>query len=234
MNDKAVYAMAVAPHPFDNDWGMAGTVARWTGEGKDVIYVICTNGDKGTMDPNLKSEELAKTREKEQLAAANILGVREVIFLRHPDLGLEYTPEFRKEILRLILKYRPEIVTTCDPDFPHYLSNPDHRAVGRAVLDAVWPYTLAPNTYPDLLEQGYQPHKVKEVLLWSTAEHNFRSDISDTFNSKLAAVYCHKSQVGVLPPGWDDRLRERTRAAAKDEDYELAEAFYRIEVLQRL
>jgi len=168
------------------------------------------------------------------LAAAKIIGVKEVIFLRHPDLGLEYTNEFRKEILRLILKYRPEIVATCDPYFPRYLSNPDHRATGRAVLDTVWPYTLAPNTYRDLLEQGFQPHKVKEVLLWSTEQHNYRSDISGTFDIKLAAVNCHQSQVSVIPPGWAERLRERTKAAAKEEEYELAEGFYRIEVLQRL
>ena len=154
--------------------------------------------------------------------------------MRYPDLGMEYTPEFRKEILKLVLEYRPEVVVTCDPFFPRYLSNPDHRVTSRAVLDTVWPYTLAPNTYIDLLEQGLQPHKVQELLLWSTEEHNHHVDITDTFDLKLEAVKCHQSQVGVLPSGWDERLRQRTQAAARDEDYELAESFYRIEVLQRL
>ena len=62
MLDKAVYAMAVAPHPADNEFALAGTVARWIGEGKDVVYVVCTNGDKGTSDPDMKPEELVKYR----------------------------------------------------------------------------------------------------------------------------------------------------------------------------
>ena len=102
--------MAIAPHPLDNDMGLGGTVARWTREGKEVIYVICTNGDKASSDPDVKPEELSLVRKQEQQAAAKILGVKEVIFLGHPDLGLEYTTEFRKELLVLMLKYRPEIV----------------------------------------------------------------------------------------------------------------------------
>ena len=234
MVDNPVYALAISPHPFDNDWGMAGTVARWIREGKDVVYVICTNGDKGTSDPDWKPEDLAKTREKEQMEAAGILGVKEVIFLRHPDLGLEYTPEFRKEILKLILTYRPEIVSTCDPYFMPYMSSPDHRVCGRVVLDAVWPLALAPNAYRDLLDQGLQLHKVKQVLLWATGQTNCSYDITATFETKMEAVRCHDSQVKVLPSGWYERLVERHRAAAKGEEYTLAEAFQRLDVLQRL
>ena len=236
MNNTAVYAMAIAPHPFDNDMGLGGTVARWAREGKDVIYVICTNGDKASSDPNVKAEELAKAREREQLAAAKILGVKEVIFLRHPDLGLEYTPEFRKELLRLILGYRPEIVVTNDPyyRFRGYFSSLDHRTTGQATLDVVWPYELAPNTYRDLLEQGFQLHKVKEVLMWQTENAKYRVDITETFEIKIAALRCHKSQVDGLPAGWEERLKERATEAAKGENYALAEAFHRVEVLQRL
>jgi len=103
MKDRAVHMLAFSPHPIDTEWGIGGTVARMTKEGKEVVYVVCTNGDKGSSDPDLLPEELAKIREKEQLEAAKILGVKEVIFLRHPDLELEYTLEFRKEVLRLIL-----------------------------------------------------------------------------------------------------------------------------------
>ena len=236
MKNTAVYAMAIAPHPLDNDMGLGGTVARWTREGKDVIYVICTNGDKASSDPDVKSEELAETRKQEQLAAARILGVKEVIFLPHPDLGLEYTPEFRKELLRLILGYRPEIVVTNDPyyRFRGYFSSLDHRTTGQAALDVVWPYELAPNTYRDLLKQGFQLHKVQEVLMWQTENANYRIDITDTFDVKIAALRCHKSQIDTLPAGWDERLKERAMEAAKGENYPLAEAFHRVEVLQRL
>jgi LmbE family N-acetylglucosaminyl deacetylase len=234
MDVKPVYALAISPHPFDNDWGMAGTVAHWIKEGKDVVYVICTTGDKASTDINVQAEDLAKTRRTEQMEAARILGVREVVFLNYPDLGLEYTPEFRKELLELILKYRPEVVTTCDPSPTLFMSNPDHRVAGRAVLDAVWPYALAPNAYRDLIAEGLQPHKVKQVLLWASAQTNFKVDITATFETKMAAIRCHKSQVDVLPPGWYERLVERNKAAAKGEQFELAEAFQQVEVLQRL
>jgi len=234
MKEKAVYMMAFAPHPLDTELGIAGTVARLTREGKDVVYVMCTNGDKGSSDPDMKPEKLAKIREQEQLTAAKLLGVKEVIFLRHPDLGLEDTPEFRKEIIRLILGYRPEVVATCDPD-QRYLSNRDHRIVGRTVMDAVWPCALAPNTYPDLLKQGFQLHRVKEVLLWQTEEPNYRCDISETFAIKKAALACHKSQIGdPMEAPFIELLMELTTTAAKGQNYKFGEAFHRLEVLQRL
>jgi LmbE family N-acetylglucosaminyl deacetylase len=234
MKKKTAYMMAFAPHPLDPEMGIGGTVARMTREGKDVVYVMCTNGDKGSSDPNMKPEELAKIREREQLEAAKLLGVKEVIFLRHPDLGLEDTPEFRKEILRLILEYHPEIVATCDP-YQRYLSNRDHRVLGRVVMDAVWPSAQAPNTYRDLLEQGYQLHKVKEVLLWAPEEPNYRCDITETFNIKKAALGCHKSQIGEpMAPWFIEFFMELTTTAAKGQNYQRGEAFHRLEVLQRL
>ena len=229
MMTKPVQVMVVTPHPDDAEFGVAGTVARWTREGKDVIYVVCTNGNKGTTDPNMKPDELAKIREKEQLAAAKLLGVREVVFLGYPDQTLEDTPEFRKDIVRLIRKYKPETVVTADL-YRRYLWHRDHRITSRVTLDAVFPYARDLLAYPDLLEEGLQPHKVKEVLLWGAEEPNYRSDITDTFDIKIAALRCHKSQIGYNPSlemeGW---LRERAKNMAKGEDYELAEAFYRLE-----
>jgi LmbE family N-acetylglucosaminyl deacetylase len=234
MDLKPVYALAISPHPFDNEWGMAGTVARWISEGKEVVYVICTNGDKGSVDLKITARDLAKTRKQEQLAAARLLGVKETVFLDYPDLEMEYNPALRKVMLALILKYRPEVVVTCDPHQSAYFSNPDHRVTARAVLDAVWPYTLSPNTYRDLIDTGLQPHKVKQILLWAAARTNYKVDITQTFETKMAAIRCHRSQVDVLPAGWYERLVERNRAAAKGEAFELAEAFQQLEVLQRL
>jgi len=227
---KQTQVMVVTPHPDDAEFGVAGTVVRWTRQGKSVIYVVCTNGDKGSSDPNMKPEELARIREQEQLAAAKLLGVSEVIFLGHPDQGLEDTPEFRKEIVRLIRKYQPETVVTADP-YRRYLWHRDHRITGRVVLDAVFPYARDLLSYPDLLEQGLQPHKVKEVLLWASEEPNYRSNITDTFDIKIAALRCHKSQIGDSSfPDWEERLRERHRMLAEGEDYELAEAFHQLEL----
>ena len=222
--------MVVTPHPDDAEFGVAGTVARWTGEGKDVIYVVCTNGDKGTSDPHMKPNELARIREQEQLAAAKLLGVREVIFLRHADQTLEDTPEFRKEIVRLIRIYKPETVVTADP-YRRYIWHRDHRITSRVTLDAIFPYARDFLSYPDLLEEGLQPHKVKEVLLWGAEEPNYRTNITDTFDIKIAALRCHKSQVGdSSSPDLEERLRQRHKMLAEGEDYELAEAFYRVEI----
>jgi len=227
---KPAQMMVVTPHPDDAEIGVAGTVARWIREGKDVIYVVCTNGDKGTSDTNMKSEELARIRGQEQLAAAKLLGVREVIFLRYPDQTLEDTPEFRKELVRLIRMYRPEIVVTADP-YRRYIWHRDHRITGQVTLDAVFPYARDLLSYPDLLEQGLQPHRVKEVLLWGTEEPNYRSDITDTFDIKLAALRCHQSQIGDrLAPEMGERLRQRAKELAEGEDFELAETFHRVEI----
>ena len=222
--------MVVTPHPDDAEFGFAGTAARWTHEGRDIIYVVCTNGDKGTSDINIKPEELARVREQEQLEAAKVVGVREVIFLRHPDQTLEDTPEFRKEIVRLIRMYRPETVVTADP-YRRYIWHRDHRIVGQVTLDAIFPYARDILSYPDLIEQGLQPHKVKEVLLWASEEPNYRSDITDTFDVKIAALRCHKSQLGdSVNPELEERLRQRCKAMAEGEDCELAESFHRLEI----
>jgi len=233
---KPAYAMVVTPHPDDAEFGIAGTVARWVKEGKDVVYVVCTNGDKGTSDINMRPERLAKIREKEQLDAAKVLGVREVIFLRHPDQGLEDTYEFRKQLVRLIRIYRPDIVATTDP-YLRYKWHRDHRIAGQVVLDAVFPYARDFLAYPDLTLDGLQPHNVKEVLLWSmilfweSQEINYRSDITDTIDLKIAALRCHKSQMGHLPlPDLENLLRQQHEAMAEGESFKLAEAFHRVEI----
>jgi LmbE family N-acetylglucosaminyl deacetylase len=230
MERKLAQVMVVTPHPDDAEYGVAGTVVRWVSEGKQVIYVVCTNGDKGTSDPSITPEELAKTREEEQIAAANLLGVREVVFLRFPDQGLEDTRDFRKEIVRLIRLYQPETVVTADP-YRRYIWHRDHRITGQVTLDAIFPYARDILSYPDLMREGLYPHKVKEVLLWGTEDVNHRSDITDTFHVKLNALQCHRSQVGHIPPEeLEKRLRERHRSLAEGEDFLLAEAFHRAEV----
>ena len=231
---KQAQVMVVTPHPDDAEFGVAGSVVRWVSEGKDVIYVVCTNGDKGTSNPNIKPAELARIREQEQLSAAKLLGVREVIFLRYPDQSLEDTPEFRKEIVRLIRMYRPETMVTADP-YRRYIWHRDHRITGQVVLDAVFPYARDALSYPDLLKQGFHPHNVKEVLLWASENPDYRSDITDTFDIKIAALRCHQSQrANNLPPDWEDQLRQWFKSMAEGEDFELAEAFHRAEIQWRL
>ena len=223
--------VVVTPHPDDAEFGVAGTVAKWTRKGKQVVYVVCTNGNKGTSDPNLKPEQLSAIRQDEQRAAADVLGVREVVFLGNPDQGLEDTPEFRKQIVRMIRLYRPETVVTADP-YRRYIWHRDHRIAGQATIDAVFPYARDHLAYPDLLEEGLQPHKVKEMLFWASENINYLSDITDSFDLKLAALRCHESQIQAMNVSdLEDWLRQRCSDLAEGEDFELAEAFHREEIV---
>jgi LmbE family N-acetylglucosaminyl deacetylase len=230
MNSKPAQVMVVTPHPDDAEYGVAGTVAHWISDGRQVVYVVCTNGDKGTSDVNMNPEELVKIREEEQMAAAKLLGVREVIFLRNPDQGLEDTPEFRKELVRLIRIYRPETMVTADP-YRRYVWHRDHRITGQVTLDAVFPYARDHLSYPDLMKRDLNPHKVREILLWASEDVNYRSDITKTFHLKLAALRCHKSQVGHIPPQQlEEWLMQRHKTMAEGEGFQLAEAFHRVEI----
>lgn len=225
------HIMVVTPHPDDAEYGVAGTVARWTREGKQVIYVVCTTGDKGTSDPKMKPDRLAEIREKEQLAASKILGIREVVFLRLPDQGLEDTQEFRKKIVRLIRIYRPETVVTADP-YRRYIWHRDHRITGQVVIDAVFPYARDHLAYPDLLEKDLKPHKVKEMLFWASEDINCRFDITSTYDLKIAALQCHKSQMKELDiPRIEKWLKQRCEKMAEGENFQLAEGFHREEII---
>ena len=220
--------MVVTPHADDAEFEAAGTVASWTKEGKQVVYVVCTNGDKGTTDRSLKPDHLAAIRQREQKAAATVLGVCEVIFLAHPDQGLEDEPQFRKEIVRLIRIHRPETVVTSDPH-RRYMWHRDHRITGRVTLDAVFPYARDHLAYPDMLAEGLEPHKVREILFWAAEDVNFRQDITATFDLKIAALRCHESQLRELSlSNLEDLMRQRSREMAEGEEFELAEAFHQV------
>ena len=223
--------MVVTPHPDDAEFGVAGTVARWTRQAKQVVYVVCTNGNKGTRDLQIKPEQLAEIRQGEQRAAAEVLGVQEVVFLDNPDQGLEDTPEFRKQIVRMIRLFRPETVVTADP-YRRYIWHRDHRIAGQVTIDAVFPYARDHLAYPELLEEDLQPHKVKEMLFWASENINYLSDITDTFDLKLTALRCHESQVKSMKVSdLENWLRQRCKDLAEGEDFDLAEAFHREEIV---
>ena len=230
MGEKRADVLVVTPHPDDAEFGVAGTVVHWVRQGKEVVYIVCTNGDKGTENAKVKPDELAGIRQKEQLKAAKILGVKEVVFLGHPDQSLEDTPEFRKEIVRLIRIYRPDIIVTSDP-YRRYIWHRDHRIVGQVTLDAVFPYARDIWAYPDLLEEGLEPHRVKEIWFWASEDVNHRSDITQTFNLKLKALRSHKSQIKeTFVAEMEKWLSERARSMAEGEKFKLAEGFHRAEI----
>ncbi|HED24267.1 MAG TPA: PIG-L family deacetylase [Firmicutes bacterium] len=221
--------LVITPHPDDAEFGVAGSVARWVKEGREVIYVVCTNGNKGTSDPSISPLELAARRQNEQEAAACLLGVKKVIFLGYEDQALEDTPEFRKKIVRWIRTVRPETIVTADP-YRRYIWHRDHRITGQVVLDAAFPYARDHLAYPDFYAAGLLPHKAKEILLWASEDPNYYSDISETMDLKLAALRCHDSQVGEKFASIEQWVRLRASDAARDQEYAFAEAFHRAEM----
>ncbi len=233
MSNKRADVLVITPHPDDAEFGTAGTVATMVREGREVVYIVCTDGSKGTDDINVIPEELVKIREKEQREAAKILGVKEVIFLGYEDQNIDETPEFRKEIVRLIRTYCPELIITSDP-YRRYIWHRDHRIVGQVVLDAVFPYARDVWAYPDFIKEGLKPHKVNAIWLWAPEDSaiNFRTDITDTFDIKLKALHCHKSQIKEsFAAEMEKWLCTRAVDLAKGEDFKLAEGFHRVEIL---
>ncbi|MFC1947889.1 PIG-L deacetylase family protein [Chloroflexota bacterium] len=229
---EQAYAIVFTPHPDDAEGGAGGTIIRWTREEKDVILVICTDGDKGTNDPKVNPKDLVVIRNAEQRAAAELLGVRDVIFLDHSDQTLADTPEFREETTRLIRQYRPEIVLTTDFQ-RRYRSHPDHRINGQVVMNAVSLYARNLYAFPDLyFKESLELHQVKEVWFWDSDEPNYVSDITATFDDKMAALHCHKSQYGESSPERTKRMRDRYEVQAENEEFELGEAFHRLDMMQ--
>ena len=231
MTEEAERVMVITAHPDDAEFTVAGTVARWAQEGKTVIYVICTDGSRGSNDPEVKPEHLVAIRRAEQEAAARVLGVEEVVFLGYEDGSLEPTLALRRDLTREIRRYRPDIVVCPDPTVRYYgdsyLNHPDHRAAGDAALDAVFPSARTRYIFPELLAEGLEPHKVREVLIRGALSPNLWVDISDTIELKIAALREHESQVGRIQ-GWEERVRARAQQEAAGQDMTCAESFRRI------
>jgi len=200
-------ALVVAAHPDDIEFGCAGTVARWVSEGTHVTYALLTNGAAGSSDPAMTRQRLAELREAEQRAAAKVVGVEQVEFLGYEDGFLQPSLEVRKQVVRLIRRVRPEVVVTTDPTVRYfadrYINHPDHRAAGEVTLDAVIPGSDTRLAYPELLDEGLEPVKLKGVLLMMSMEPNLVVDIGDFIDTKLESLRCHVSQIGEQPSDED-------------------------------
>ena len=188
--------LLVTPHPDDAEGGCGGTIARWIKEGSEVVYLLCTNGDKGTSDIEMTPETLALIREKEQLEAARVLGVKDVVLLRHPDGSLEDNRQFLGEVVREIRIQRPDVVMCIDPVRLKSHTHRDHRVSGQVTVDAVCTYAWRRLYFPKhLTEEGIRPHEVKEIYLWVSEEPDTFVDISDTIEQKIQTLIKHASQV---------------------------------------
>ncbi|MFN3973682.1 MAG: PIG-L deacetylase family protein [Dehalococcoidia bacterium] len=221
-------ALVVFAHPDDAEFGCAGTIARWAREGAYIVYVLCTSGNSGTSDRTLTPERLAAIREDEQIEAARVLGVREVVFLRYPDGGLEDTKDLRGKVVREIRRVKPDVLLTSEPFPRRRFSHRDHRTAGLVAMDACFPYCRDHLYYPEHLQEGLETHKVGAILFWGPDEADVFSDITDTLEVKLKALACHKSQFSDFNRV-AERVTEWARANGQQAEVPYAEAFRKIE-----
>ena len=233
MNDTNTYvpkaAMVIVAHPDDAEFMVAGTVAKWARAGSEITYVVVTKGDKGSDDPAMTPSRLTTIREAEQREAGGILGVRNFEFLGYPDAYLRHTLELRRYLTRVIRQYRPEVVFTFDPETRFisetYPNHPDHRTTGDATVDAVFPSARDRLTFPELLTEGLEPHKVAEIWLGASERANAWVDISATLDVKIEALKAHPSQLG---PEIVEFAGQMARWGAEGQEFEFGEAFRRI------
>lgn len=222
--------MVIAAHADDAEFSCGGTVAKWCREGTEVVYVICTDGSKGSDDPDMNSERLAAIREQEQLNAAQVLGVSEVVFLHHPDAYLQPTLELRQEITREIRRFKPEVVICPSPvrtlQIRGYIGHPDHIAVGEAAVSAVFPSARDRLTFPELLEDGLEPHKVRDLLIAGELAPDTWVDVSAEMERLIMALQQHVSQHNGFAVGWEDSVyRSRREVAGSQAGIQYAEAY---------
>ncbi len=195
--------LVIVAHPDDIEFGVAGSVANWTDAGAEVTYCIITDGGAGSNEPGADLAALVETRRQEQIAAAEIVGVKDVRFLGYKDGVLQPTLELRKDLTRLIREIRPQRVVIMDPttilvqgEGFDYINHPDHRAAGEAALYAVFPSAGTRPIFMDLLEAGYEPHNVDELYMTIAGKANLAVDVTDQFERKIKSLLMHKSQLG--------------------------------------
>jgi LmbE family N-acetylglucosaminyl deacetylase len=230
-------ALSIHAHPDDQEFSIGGTLAKWAKAGCEIISIIITSGDSGSNDPSKDADYkpiLAELREKEQLAANAILGIKETVFLRYPDGELESTIQLRKDLTRLIRKFKPDTVSTGNPEGwfygDEYLNHPDHRAAAEAACTAVFPSAGSRLIFADLLSAGYEPHEVKRLYIHGTDKSDTWVDITETMDVKIKALQQHVSQVPVDEVGkW---MTEWAEGEAKDKGMKYAES-YKVMILKK-
>jgi LmbE family N-acetylglucosaminyl deacetylase len=225
--------LGIAAHPDDLDVGAGGTMATFAAQGAKIHYLILTDGSKGSEDPTITPQELTAIRRQEQRDALAIIGGQDVTFLDYFDGELEVTMTLKRDIVKAIRTIKPDVVVTLDPTLVYSAKNgsinhPDHRAAGQATLDAVFPLARDHLAFPEILAEGYIPHKTPTILLINFDGGNYSIDITDTFALKKQALKAHASQFGDLETStWVDDM---AKSFGEQAGYELAESFVRIDI----
>ena len=230
-------AMSIQAHPDDQDFTVAGTLAKWARAGCEIVSVLITSGDSGSNDPSKNADykpQLAHLRETEQLAANKALGIQQTVFLRYPDGELVASIGLRKDLTRLIRQYKPDVVITGDPSGwfygSDYINHPDHRAAAEAATYAVFPSAGTRLIFPDLLAVGFEPHEVKRLYIHGNEKPDTWVDIRETIDIKIEALKKHASQGDTHDV--DHWMRDWAREAGKDQGIEFSES-YRVMILKK-
>ncbi len=234
-NLNPTIVLGIAAHPDDLDYGASGTLAKYVKQGAEVHYLIVTDGSKGS-EKDISSAELIKIRIDEQRDAVAIVGGKNVRFLNYADGELEVTMNLKKDIVREIRRIKPDVVITMDPTVLYYaptgfINHPDHRAVGQATVDAVFPLARDHLSIPSLFKEGFESHKTKTLLLINMDPNicNYYEDITDTFAVKIRAITAHSSQVEDVQ-GTTKKMQMLAAERGKIAACELAESFVRLNI----
>jgi len=230
------HAMSIQAHPDDQDFTVAGTIAKWTKAGCEFVSIIITSGDSGSNDPAKGADykpQLARLREAEQKAANKVLGIKETVFLHYPDGELVATIQLRKDLTRLIRKFKPEVVVTGDPSGwfygNEYINHPDHRAAAEAATYAVFPSAGTRMIFPDLLDEGLLPHNVKRLYIHGNEKPDTWVDIAETLDTKIEALKKHISQGDTHDV--DQWMHEWAEREGKEKGIKYSES-YRVMILE--
>lgn len=228
--DSPQNILVVLAHPDDPEFFCGGTLARWARAGHHITYQLLTCGDKGFNDSTpdtMTPDALCAIRHEEQIAAAGVIGAEAVHFMDCADGYLVPDIDLRRDIVRAIRKFKPDILVTCDPQtlFTAFgINHPDHRAAGQATMDAVYPAAGSPVFFPELLVEGHPPHMPREVWCSLTIQPNVVVNITDTWTTKLEALLRHKTQIGD-PEKFMERMRSRHTEDSTDDDPRYEEKF---------
>jgi len=211
--------LVIMAHPDDPDFSCAGTAIQMASQGIEVTYMILTNGDKGNHNPLITRNQLILMRKEEQRAAAELSGVKDVIFMDEEDGFLRPTPGIRKRVTREVRRIRPQLIICSSPERYFsgngYINHPDHRNAGLVALEAIFPAADNPMFYPDMANEGYHPHKISQLYVTGNDDADVEIEVTADMDTKIQAILSHKSQFaepekmkGWLKERWGDKQED--------------------------
>jgi LmbE family N-acetylglucosaminyl deacetylase len=228
--EEPLTILVVLAHPDDPEFFLGATIARWVSMGHTVHYCLLTRGDKGVRERSADPGVLSRTREIEQRGAADVLGVKDVVFLDFEDGYLIPDLAARKAVTRAIRQFRPDVVVSCDPTYVFgdtNINHPDHRIAGQIVVDAAFPAVGNAMYFPDLIDEGFEPVSLRELWLSVTGTPNTVIDVTPWWEQKIRALHCHETQIADMSQ-LDERMRSRRTPDSTEEQPRYEERFRRL------